>query len=103
MAGLAYAGYVLALVGGILIIVFSLLSIIGSPFLAFSPIGVAGVFATGVLGLIIGIVCVIGAKYVRSLGWAIVLLILGIIAGGLGGLLVILGAIIGIIAKLTRE
>ena len=103
MATLSYAGYILALIGGILIIIFSLLSILGSPFLAFSPVYAIGALGVGIVGLIIGIICVIGSKSVGQLGWAIVLLILGIIAGGIGGLLVILGALLGIIGKLTHE
>lgn len=103
MTTLSYAGYIIALIGGILIIVFSLLDILGSPFLAFSPVSAIGAFAYGLVGLIIGIICVIGAKYVKHLGWAIVLIILGVIGGGIGGLLVILGALIGLIAHLTHE
>ena len=96
-------GYILALIGAILIIILSLLSIIGSPFLAFSALGMAGVLASGIVGLIIGVICAIGAKYVGHLGWAIVLLILGIIAGGIGGLLVVLGALIGLVAHFTHD
>ena len=96
-------GYILALIGAILIIILSLLAIIGSPFLAFSALGMAGVLASGIVGLIIGVICAIGAKYVGNLGWAIVLLILGIIAGGIGGLLVVLGALIGLIAHFTHD
>ena len=81
--------------------IFGLLSILGSPLLAFSPVTAIGALASGVLGLIIGIICVIGAKYVGHLGWAIVLIILGIIAGGIGGVLVIIGALLGLVSRLT--
>lgn len=102
MTSLSYAGYVVALIGAIIIIVVSILGIFGSSFYLFSPIAAIGTLAIGVAGLIIGIICAIGSKYVGNLGWAIVLLILGIIASGIGGLLVIIGAILGLISKLTH-
>jgi hypothetical protein len=74
---LSYAGYIIALIGTILIIILSLLDIIVSPFLLFTPIVALGALARGIVGLIIGIVCAIGAKYVSHVGWAIVLIILG--------------------------
>lgn len=104
VAGLSSIGYILALVGGILVIVFSLLSILGSPFLAFfSPSYALGALTSGLLGLIIGVICVIGSKFVSHIGWAIVLIILGVYAGGIGGVLVVLGALIGLLARLIRE
>ena len=104
MASLSYIGYIFALIGAIIIILTGLLSIIGSPFLAFfSPIGAIGLLGGGIVRLILGVICAVGAKYVRHLGWMIVLIVLGIIAGGPGGLLVVLGALIGLIAKLTNE
>ncbi|NLB75057.1 MAG: hypothetical protein GX799_01135 [Crenarchaeota archaeon] len=101
MATLAYAGYVLALIGGIIIVISGLLTIIGSPFFAFSALSALGAFVNGIIQVVIGIICIIGSKQVKHLGWAIILLILGIIAGGIGGILVIVGALLGLIAKLT--
>ena len=101
MASLSYVGYVIALIGGILIVIFSLLGIIGSPFLAFSATVALGVLASGIVGLILGIICVIGAKYVSHLGWAIVLIVLGIIAGGIGGVLVVIGALLGLLDRIV--
>jgi hypothetical protein len=96
----AYWGYILALIGGILIIVFGLLGLIGNSFgSAFSP---AGYYLSGVMysivAIIIGVICVIGSKSVGTLVWAIVLLVLGIVSGGLGGALVIIGALLGLIS-----
>jgi hypothetical protein len=101
MASLAYAGYILALIGGVIIVIFSLLSILGSPFLAaYSVTAGFGALASGVVGLILGIICIIGSKYVGTLTWAIVLIVLGIIAGGLGGVLVVIGALLGLVSRL---
>ena len=104
MSSLSYAGYILALVGGIIIVIFALLSIIGSPFLAaFSVTSGLGALASGLVGLILGIICIIGSKFVGSLVWAIILLVLGIIAGGIGGVLVVIGALLGLISALTHN
>ena len=103
--GLAYWGYILALIGGILIIVFGLLALIGNSLgSAFSP---AGYYLTGalysVVAIIIGVICVIGSKSVGTLVWAIVLLVLGIVSGGIGGALVILGALLGLVSIFVKS
>ena len=101
----AYWGYILALIGGILIIVFGLLSLIGNSLgSAFSP---AGHYLTGamysIVAIIIGVICVIGSKSVGTLVWAIVLLVLGIVSGGIGGALVILGALLGLVSIFVKS
>ncbi len=100
-SSLAYAGYILALIGGIIIVISGILEILGTPFLAFSALAALGNLIIGIVHLIIGLICIAGSKFVGHLGWAIVLLILGIIAGGIGGILVIIGALLGLISKLT--
>jgi hypothetical protein len=103
MSSIGYAGYILALVGGIIIVISGILSIIGSPFMgAYSILGAVGAFFSGIAQLIIGIICIVAAKWVRSLAWAIILLILGVIAGGIGGVLVAIGAILGFIDQIDR-
>ncbi len=57
----------------------------------------------GIVTLIMGIIAVIGAKSANTLTWAIVLIIVGLIGGGLGGLLVLLGGIFGLITALARK
>jgi hypothetical protein len=101
----AYWGYILALIGGILIIVFGLLSLRGNSLgSAFSP---AGYYLTGamysIVAIIIGVICVVGSKSVGTLVWAIVLLVLGIVSGGLGGVLVILGALLGLVSIFVKS
>jgi len=100
MSSLTYAGYILALIGGILIVISGLLRVIGSPFLAISALAAIGTFGYGLVELIIGLICVAGSRYVGHLGWAIALIVLGVIAGGIGGGLVILGALLGLLSKL---
>jgi phosphate starvation-inducible membrane PsiE len=101
----AYWGYILALIGGILIVVFGFLGLIGSSLgSAFSP---AGYYVSGamysIVAIVIGVICVIGSKSVGTLVWAIVLLVLGIVSGGIGGVLVILGALLGLISILVKS
>ena len=101
----AYWGYILALIGGILIIVFGLLGLIGSSFgSTFSP---AGYYLTGVMysivAIVIGAICVIGSKSIGILPWAIVLLVLGIVSGGIGGVLVVLGALLGLLSIFVKS
>jgi hypothetical protein len=95
---LGYFGYILAIVGGILMIIFGLLSLVGYaisiPF--HNPIG--GFFGSGIITIILGIVAVVGSKRVSELIWAIVLIIVGFIGGGIGGLLVLIGGILGLLS-----
>jgi hypothetical protein len=100
-SSLGYAGYILALIGGVIIIISGILAIIGSPFFAYSVLGAVGGFFSGIVQVIIGIICVAGSKWVRTLAWAIVVLILGIIAGGIGGVLVVIGTLLGLIDHFT--
>lgn len=101
---LGRVAYVLALVGGILLVIFSLLGLLGYAFMGMMSFGMGGFFAgSEILSLILGIVAVIFAKRVTDLVWAIILIIIGIIieiiGGGIGGLLVLLGGILGLVAK----
>jgi hypothetical protein len=101
----AYWGYILALIGGILIIVFGLLGLIGNSLgTAFSLTShyIPGIFYS-VVALVIGAICIVGSKFVGTLGWAIVLLVLGIVANGIGGALVILGALLGLLSIFLKS
>jgi uncharacterized PurR-regulated membrane protein YhhQ (DUF165 family) len=100
--------YILVLLGGILLVVFGLVSFIG-----YSIEGLLrsfgfflhwGYFSYGdIVAIICGVVAIIGSKSATTVVWAIVLPIVGIIGGGLGGLLVILGGLIGLIVGATKK
>jgi hypothetical protein len=92
--------YYLALIGGVLMILFGLIGFFGS-FGAFYLNW--GFSYGGIVTLIMGIIAVIGAKSVNTLVWAAVLLIVGLIGGGVGGLLVLLGGIFGLINVLSKK
>ena len=103
MNSLVYAGYILVLLGGILLVIFGLLGLLGTVLIPFSPLYYIGASVHGLVTLIIGVICVIGSKYVARLEWAIILLVLGIVATGIGGTLVILGALLGLISALMSK
>ncbi len=97
---LSRLGYYLALIGGTLMIVFGLIGF-------FASVGAYifhwGYSYGGIVTVIMGIIAVIGAKSANTLTWAIVLIIVGLIGGGLGGLLVLLGGIFGLITTLSKK
>jgi hypothetical protein len=104
MTSLASVGYILALVGGVILALFGFVSWIGNTILLpFTALATLGSAAHGFITLVIGIIAMIGSKYVSRLDWGIVLLILGIVAGGLGGTLVFLGALLGLISRFIKE
>lgn len=100
---LSYIGYLLALIGGIVIILFGILYFAGNFLNIFSPIAFLSGTISAVVQIVIGGLCIIGSKYVTNLTWAIILLILGIIGGNIGGTIVILGAIIGLVVKYNGD
>lgn len=96
MSGTAVSGsaYYLALIGGALMILLGLLGVL----VRFGAFIFSWGFAySGVVTLVMGIIAIIGARKVNTLAWAIALIIVGLIGGGVGGLLVLVGAIIGLV------
>jgi len=103
MATLAYVGYILALVGGIIVVLLGVVGLLFTPFLLFSPLGFLTGFVSSLVTIVIGIVCIIGSRYVTTWVWAIILLILGLITWSSGGVLVVLGALLGIVSTLVKN
>lgn len=97
---LGRAAYLLVLVGGILMILLSVLGFLGMAFMSFGMLGL-GLFAGfgAILGIILGIVAIFGSKHVTELLWAIILIVVGLVGGGIGGLLVLVGGILGLLSK----
>lgn len=89
----------LALLGGIIIVVLSLASIanfhLAPPFI--SPL--TGYFGIGAISVILGIVAVFGSKRVNELIWGIVVMAVGFLTGGIGGLLALLGGLVGLLSR----
>jgi hypothetical protein len=103
---LAYAGFILALVGGIIVLLFGLFGLLEVGVGVFRGISLLGFLSGTVWSLVeivIGIVCVIGSRFVSYLFWAIVLVVLGLVAGNIGGSLIVVGAILGIVSVLIKS
>ncbi len=100
-SSVSHTGYILALIGGIIIVLSGVLNLLGIAVEFLSvveiPILFRGTFRA-LFQIVLGVVCIAGSRYVSNLTWAIILLILGIIAGNLGGTLVLVGAILGLIS-----
>jgi hypothetical protein len=103
MSEISRIAYYLTLIGGILLVIFGLLSLIGYAFSYVGSFISFGFAYYGIVSIICGIIAIIGSKSVTTLVWAIVLIIIGIIGNNLGGLLVILGGLIGLILVLTKK
>lgn len=98
---LGRVAYLLVLIGGILMILLSVLSFLGMAFMSFGMMPGLGLFASfgAIVGIILGIVAIFGSKHVTELLWAIILIVVGLVGGGIGGLLVLVGGIIGLLSK----
>jgi hypothetical protein len=93
--------YVLVIVGGIVLVISGIASLIGMGVLAPSALGyVAG---GDFLQMILGVAAFFLAKRVKELVWAIVLVVIGFIGGGIGGVLVALGGIASLVAIFLKR
>jgi hypothetical protein len=102
---LAYAGYIIAIVGGLLLLIGGVIGFFLSPFRLLIQLSVLGFLESwigSIFAIIVGIIAMVGAKYVTRLDWGITLLILGAIVGGAGGL-VFLGAILGLVSRIWKS
>ncbi len=98
---LGQLAYILALIGGIILVIQGILSFVGMAFMTFVPsiIGPLGGSYWGIIEIILGIVAIYGAKRTSDLTWDIILIVVGVIGGGLGGLLVLIGGIVGLVLR----
>jgi hypothetical protein len=99
-ASLGQLVYLLALIGGVILVIQGLLSFVGMASMMFMPpmLGSFGGSFWGIIQIILGIVAIYGAKRATDLTWD-VLIVVGVIGGGLGGLLVLLGGILALVSK----
>ena len=105
MADLKKIGDLLILLGGIVGLIEGILTVLGLPYLAFLPYVAFGLDAlvTGILGILFSLIALVNSGVIKisalefSNKW-LVILIMGILmylfASGLGGILVIIGAIL---------
>ena len=102
-ASIGRLAFILALIGGILMVVFRVLGFLGFAMVSMFSFGMPRLFpGYEILGLILGVVAIIISKRATQLVWAIVLIVIGLIdLQGIGALLVLLGGILGLISKYT--
>lgn len=97
-------GWIMCLIGGIIMIILGLGAVFGIFFLIFYPAYAISAFFWGITIGIMGLITALGARFVHHLGTAILLLLIGIGASFLGAWfaawLIVLGAIFGILSKL---
>jgi hypothetical protein len=98
-SALSELAYVLALIGAIDMILLSLASFFGLAIALPFNVPLAAMFGSAIIGVILGIIAFIGSKHVRELIWAVGLLIIGYLGGGLGGLLILAGGLLGILSR----
>ena len=96
---------VLVLVGGIVLLVTGLLQVLsgGVSLLAESLLNGVGGVGEGMVKVVVGLIGLLAYRFLRSIAWTIVVLVLGIIAGGLGGVLLLLGAIVALVGTFVRR
>ncbi len=100
---LSYLAYVFAIVGGIVMVLSSVVSLLGMAFVM--PFGspLSAFFAgSAIIPLILGLVAIYLSKRAGELVTAIVLIIIGLIGSGIGGLLVLLGGILGLLSRFVH-
>ena len=104
-SGLYSLARLLLVIGGLILILGAVLDIAGGLRglfdlnLQFPSLG----FLTRVIvAIVVGIVALIGAGQVSNVVLNVILLILGYIAGGIGGILIILGALVALVAKFVK-
>lgn len=105
-ASLREISRVLSTIGGVLLVIFGALELFGGAIGYFGhPMWTAPLLTSfqishrAIIALICGIVALVGAKRSPDLAWDVILIIVGAIAGGIGGLLALMGGVIGIAAK----
>jgi len=96
--GLYALATVLCLVGAMLLIVSGVLGFLGSAIhIIFSPIASLGGMFRAVIEVILGLFALLGLTKVKSATWDIILVVVGFIGGGVGGALVLIGALIALV------
>ena len=101
---LANIGFILSLIGSIILIILGIGALLGIFLLIFYPIFALGSFFWGIAMLIVGILAAAASRFVSNVGAAIWLIILAIIAGIFGAAfvawLIAIGAILGLLSRL---
>ncbi|XES78329.1 MAG: hypothetical protein ACBZ72_05495 [Candidatus Bathyarchaeia archaeon] len=100
----ASIGFIMTLIGGLILIFMGIAGILGIFWLIFAPIFSLTAFIWGIVMLVLGIICAGGAKFVSNVPTAILMILIGVAASLLGAWftawLIIIGGIFGLLSKL---
>ena len=95
----------LLIIGGLILILGAVLQAVGNirGLLDLAPsVPSLGSLTSGIIGLIVGVLALIGAGQVSNPAWSIILLVLGFLVGSLGGILIFIGALIALVATFVK-
>jgi hypothetical protein len=60
-------------------------------------------FTSALIALVVGALALVGSTQVSSPVWMIILIVLGYLVGSLGGILIFIGALIGLVTALVKS
>ena len=103
--------FALGIVGALTLIIVNLLRLLGLadviipfywliPSIQIFPL-IGGMSGDSIVSIICGMIVLISSRRIHGLAWSIILIIAGVVAGGIGGALIIIGGILALISKLT--
>jgi hypothetical protein len=92
-------GYAFAILGALVMILLSLANFLGFSITLPFHAPIAAMFGSALIGLILGVVAFIGSKHVLESIWAVALLVIGYVGGGLGGMMALFGGVLGILSR----
>jgi hypothetical protein len=95
---------ILILVGGVVLLVGAVLQVIDvRSILDLTPsVRSLSLFTSALIGIFVGVLALIGASQVSSAVWCVILMVLGYLVGSLGGILIFIGALIGLVVTLVK-
>jgi hypothetical protein len=103
--------FALSVVGALTLIIINLLLLLGIadfiiPFYLLIPSRylfplIAGMSGDIVINIICGLVALFGSRRISTPIWATILMIVGVVAGGIGGTLILLGGVLALIGDFT--
>jgi hypothetical protein len=105
--GLFEFAFALSVVGALTLIIINLLLLLGIsdfiiPFYLLIPSRylfplIAGMSGDIAINIVCGLVALFSSRRIHAPAWAVVLIIVGVVAGGIGGTLILLGGILTLI------
>ena len=90
------------LIGGILAIAFGATTL-GANITSYRTLGEALANTAPLLGIIVGVVALVASSRIKDEAIAIIMAVLGFLAGGIGGVLVAIGGIWALISRYTLK